>query len=323
MKALSWGFTNLSGLGSNLTPDTTPECILTMVVVILSLFVFATIIGSMNSAIANLDRTQARFRDRLQGVNEYMRYRRLPESTKSKIRQYYERIWFLNQGLDEKEILEDLPRDLRIEVATFVHKHLLQKVPLFKDAEDAFIRALALRIQPELCLPGDYIFRQGERGAEMYFLSRGKVEVIGGDGVTVLTMLGEGAYFGEIAILTNATRTASVRAKEPCELFVLQKTDFDALLEQYPTVARKIQLVAQEREKNKGSVASTGKVVGHVVSALKGIKDRRQPLAANQNPDANSSGEKDAKSSPDPPEDSPPAPASEAASSSASAAGEK
>eukprot|EP00002_Diphylleia_rotans_P011640 TRINITY_DN2294_c0_g1_i1.p1 TRINITY_DN2294_c0_g1~~TRINITY_DN2294_c0_g1_i1.p1 ORF type:complete len:293 (-),score=40.41 TRINITY_DN2294_c0_g1_i1:447-1325(-) len=232
----------------------------------------------MNSAIENLDRTQARFRDRLQGVNEYMRYRKLPETTRTRVREYYERIWYLNQGLDETAIIEDLPRDLRTEVATFVHQTLLQKVPLFRDAGDAFIRALALRIKPELCLPGDFIFRQGERGAEMYFLSRGKVEVIGGDGVTILTVLGEGSYFGEIAILTNATRTASVRAKESCELFVLQKKDFDSLLEQYPAVAEKISQVAQEREKNKGAPQGGTKAMSNVVSAYKGMKQFRLAL---------------------------------------------
>eukprot|EP00002_Diphylleia_rotans_P000567 TRINITY_DN10293_c0_g1_i2.p1 TRINITY_DN10293_c0_g1~~TRINITY_DN10293_c0_g1_i2.p1 ORF type:complete len:711 (+),score=156.26 TRINITY_DN10293_c0_g1_i2:100-2232(+) len=247
LRAISWGFTSLSGLGGSLVPVTDEECILTVIVVMVAVFVFATIIGSINSAIANVDRTQARFRERLQGINEFMRYRRLPDNTCSKIRSYYERIWFLNQGLDEGQILEDLPRDLRMEVASHIYKRLLQKVPIFRNMEDTFMRALALRIRPELCLPGDYVFRFGERAAEMYFISSGIVEIIASDGLTVLAQLKEGAYFGEIAIMTNTTRTASVRAVELCELFILQKVDFDALLEQYPDVAATIREVAKER----------------------------------------------------------------------------
>eukprot|EP00002_Diphylleia_rotans_P021030 TRINITY_DN4088_c0_g1_i2.p1 TRINITY_DN4088_c0_g1~~TRINITY_DN4088_c0_g1_i2.p1 ORF type:complete len:256 (-),score=55.03 TRINITY_DN4088_c0_g1_i2:243-1010(-) len=197
-----------------------------------------------------MDRTQARFRERLQGVDEFLRYRRIPREMKIKIKEYYQRVWFLNQGMDERDILSDLPRDLQTEVALHVHRTLLQKVPLFREAGEAFIRALALRIKPELCPPEDFIFREGEPGAEMYFISRGRVRVIGADSVTVLRELGEGSHFGEIAILSNVMRTASVQAMDVCELFVLHKSDFDELLKQYPHVAIKIHQVAKQREGN-------------------------------------------------------------------------
>jgi CRP-like cAMP-binding protein len=64
--------------------------------------------------------------------------------------------------------------------------------------------------------PGDFLFREGESGDKMYVLLEGTAEVMVGD--LVVEAAGPGALLGEMALIDNSLRTASVVAKTPCRL---------------------------------------------------------------------------------------------------------
>ena len=87
--------------------------------------------------------------------------------------------------------------------------------------------------------------KQGEPGHEMYVVARGEVEVMDGD--ARLATLGEGNFFGEQSLLLAAPRSASVRALTACDLFVLDKTDFQKVLWEHPRLARSILEVSRKR----------------------------------------------------------------------------
>lgn len=78
---------------------------------------------------------------------------------------------------------------------------------------------------------GEAIVTQGEIGDRFYILERGRVEVVrqeGGGTETVLATLGPGEYFGELALMRDLARTASVRALEPTDVISLGRGDFAA-----------------------------------------------------------------------------------------------
>ena len=80
---------------------------------------------------------------------------------------------------------------------------------------------------------GDIIIKEGTIGTKMYFIQEGIVDIVMCDG-EVATSLSDGSYFGEICLLTNARRVASVRAETYCNVFSLSVDHFNAVLEQYP-----------------------------------------------------------------------------------------
>jgi CRP-like cAMP-binding protein len=90
------------------------------------------------------------------------------------------------------------------------------------------------------------VIRKGEIGRELYLISRGEVEVIDGSGNVVAT-LGEGNFFGEISLLTSAPRTATVRAKAYCDLFVLDKSEFTRVLRDRPQFRQSMMEAARAR----------------------------------------------------------------------------
>ena len=80
----------------------------------------------------------------------------------------------------------------------------------------------------------------------MYFISRGKVEVSDRAG-TVNVTREEGEFIGELSLIHRKPRTASVRALTRCDLFVLDKKDFDRALQDHPGFARTLQEAMSNR----------------------------------------------------------------------------
>lgn len=119
-----------------------------------------------------------------------------------------------------------------------INRAVLEKVPLFAGTSSVFLHGLALVLKPAVYAEGDTIVSKGESGAEMYFVARGEVEVI--DGERVLDTLGEGNFFGEKSLLLAEPRSASVRAKSQCDLYVLEKAEFMKVLKDHPKFARSI-----------------------------------------------------------------------------------
>ena len=93
---------------------------------------------------------------------------------------------------------------------------------------------------------GDIIIKEGTIGSKMYFIQEGIVDIVMGNGA-VATSLSDGSYFGEICLLTNARRVASVRAETYCNVFSLSVDHFNAVLETYPLMRRTMESVAAER----------------------------------------------------------------------------
>lgn len=127
-----------------------------------------------------------------------------------------------------------------------INRSVLERVPLFAGCDAIFLNTLAMALKADVCAPGDTIIRQGETGEDMYFVSRGQVEVVDKTGKVVAT-LGEGAFFGEIALLLSQPRTATVRAVTNCDLFILQKGDFQRVLADNPRFATAVQEAARTR----------------------------------------------------------------------------
>ena len=93
---------------------------------------------------------------------------------------------------------------------------------------------------------GDIIVKEGAVGTKMYFIQEGIVDIVLANG-EVATSLSDGSYFGEICLLTNARRVASVRAETYCNLFSLHADHFNTVLESYPFMRRTMESVAAER----------------------------------------------------------------------------
>ena len=100
---------------------------------------------------------------------------------------------------------------------------LIEQVPFFKSASAEFLRDIIPRLEARQFAPGETLVHEGDVGDEMYFLTKGQVEVLRGDPPRRLTVLREGSFFGELAILRDAPRAATIRAIGAVEVYALRR----------------------------------------------------------------------------------------------------
>ena len=100
---------------------------------------------------------------------------------------------------------------------------LIEQVPFFKNASSDFLRDIIPRLDAREFAPGEILVHEGDVGDEMFFLTRGQVEVLRGDPPCQLTILREGSFFGEVAILRDAPRAATIRALADVEVYALPR----------------------------------------------------------------------------------------------------
>lgn len=116
----------------------------------------------------------------------------------------------------------------------------LRGIEIFSGLSDTDMLALAAKVRKLNLPPGRVIFREGESGQELFALASGLVSITvrGNDGEEIeLSRVGPGAFFGEMAILERAPRSATCTAVEKSTCLVLGAGDFEALLVEQPTAA--------------------------------------------------------------------------------------
>lgn len=114
----------------------------------------------------------------------------------------------------------------------------LKGVPLFEDLSRKELVQLERVCEDLEVQPGRVLCTEGEIGREFFVLVDGKVQVIR-KGRRVATLTG-GDFVGEIALVTELPRTATVTAETPVRLFVLTPREFHAVLDQNRNVERKV-----------------------------------------------------------------------------------
>jgi pSer/pThr/pTyr-binding forkhead associated (FHA) protein len=89
---------------------------------------------------------------------------------------------------------------------------------------------------------GDYVFREGELGTEMFILQEGQVEILKlvGDAEEQLAILEKGDFFGEMSLLEDLPRTATARAVTDCKVIRINGATFDQMLRTKPEIAVRI-----------------------------------------------------------------------------------
>ncbi|XP_017769338.1 PREDICTED: potassium/sodium hyperpolarization-activated cyclic nucleotide-gated channel 3 isoform X8 [Nicrophorus vespilloides] len=258
-------------------PQSLTDMWLTMLSMISGATCYALFLGHATNLIQSLDSSRRQYREKVKQVEEYMAYRKLPREMRQRITEYFEHR-YQGKFFDEECILGELSEKLREDVINYNCRSLVASVPFFANADSNFVSDVVTKLRYEVFQPGDIIIKEGTIGSKMYFIQEGIVDIVMANG-DVATSLSDGSYFGEICLLTNARRVASVRAETYCNLFSLSVDHFNAVLDQYPLMRRTMESVAAERLNKIGKnpnlvthreedLGSESKTINAVVNAL-------------------------------------------------------
>ena len=127
----------------------------------------------------------------------------------------------------------------------------LGEVNLFKNVRDDYKRAIAPRLEPRFFNKDEIIFHEGDVGDAMYFIKSGTISVLLSEPMVGLQFeiarLRSGQVFGEMAVITAETRSATCKAVESTQCYVLPRDTLMRIIEKIPEVAVAIAQTLAER----------------------------------------------------------------------------
>lgn len=232
---LWWGLQNLSTLGQGLQTSTYPgEVIFSIALAIFGLILFALLIGNMQTYLQSLTIRLEEMRVKRRDSEQWMHHRLLPQDLRERVRRYDQYKWLETRGVDEENLVQCLPKDLRRDIKRHLCLALVRRVPLFENMDERLLDAICERLKPCLFTESTYIVREGDPVDEMLFIIRGRLESVttdgGRSGFFNRSLLKEGDFCGEELLtwaldpksganLPSSTRT--VKAITEVEAFAL------------------------------------------------------------------------------------------------------
>ncbi len=125
-------------------------------------------------------------------------------------------------------------------------REVLSRSAFFADAPAVLLNTLLLAFRPLAVEAGATIVERGDTTCDLYIVCRGALEAVGAAGER-LGIVKAGECFGEMALLLNQPRSATVRAVSPCDLLVLAAEDFRRIIADFPQAEADLRQIAASR----------------------------------------------------------------------------
>jgi hypothetical protein len=302
LRSLYWALITMITAGyGDIVPTSRQETCLAVGCFYAGLFLCTVSIGNLTSLFLSLDRAFTEHQAKTDALTKYMSYRKLPRDLTDRVVAFYEYHWLNFKGVNEQQILSELPSTLKQQVANQITCDLLRSLPILRKSPNALLNALSSYIESSVYSPADEIVGMQETMTGALLVSRGKVEVIdyvkfkgggggggGGRGTSrvsrvvplnkvrkVLRHLERGEYYGMLALFQNAHKSANaVEAKTYCEVFTLPAPAFQQISEEQCTPAE-VNAMLEMAEKSAKSSLKMNRLVGGVGDTLAFVKGVR------------------------------------------------
>ncbi|KAI4307131.1 hypothetical protein L6164_030350 [Bauhinia variegata] len=132
-----WGLRNLSSLGQNLQTSTYVwEICFAVFISIAGLVLFSFLIGNMQTYLQSTTTRLEEMRVKRRDAEQWMSHRLLPESLRERIRRHEQYKWQETRGVDEDNLIRNLPKDLRRDIKRHLCLALLMRVPMFEKMDE-------------------------------------------------------------------------------------------------------------------------------------------------------------------------------------------
>ncbi|XP_034046459.1 potassium voltage-gated channel subfamily H member 6a isoform X2 [Thalassophryne amazonica] len=236
--ALYFTFSSLTSVGfGNVSPNTNPEKIFSICVMLIGSLMYASIFGNVSAIIQRLYSGTARYHTQMLRVKEFIRFHQIPGGLRQRLEEYFQHAWSYTNGIDMNAVLKGFPECLQADICLHLNRSLLQNCKAFRGANKGCLRALAMRFKTTHAPPGDTLVHSGDILTALYFLSRGSIEILRDD--VVVAILGKNDIFGEpISLCVRPGKSsADVRALTYCDLHKILRDDLLEVLDMYPDFA--------------------------------------------------------------------------------------
>lgn len=238
---LCYGLRQLSSLGQNLSTSTfIGEIVFATLISISGIVLFALLVGNIQTYLARLQEW-SEWRVREDAIEKWIQRRKIPPTLCEDVRRYNHFKWVATRGVDEEDLLQSLPPNLRRRIKLHLCLDLVLQVPVFRGMDKRVLDAICERLKPVLCTKDTIIVREGDNVNEMMFIIRGMLDSQTSNGFTQIK-LGAGHFCGEELLtwvlnpkppIDLPTSTRTVSAVGEVEAFTLTAEDLKFVVKKF------------------------------------------------------------------------------------------
>ncbi|XP_057845259.2 potassium channel KAT3 isoform X2 [Cryptomeria japonica] len=225
ISAIYWSITTLTTVGyGDLHAVNSREMIFDIFYMLFNLGLTAYLIGNMTNLVVEGSSRTMHFRNRIQAASNFADRNHLPPMLRDHILSYM-CLKFRTDSLRQQEIIEELPKAIRTNIAQYLFLPTVESVYLFRGISPELLLKLVTEMKPEYFPPKEDIVLQNDAPSDIYILVSGKVdEITSRNGnEEVIGSLREGEIFGELGVLCNTSQPYTVRTEKLSQLLRLNR----------------------------------------------------------------------------------------------------
>ncbi|KAK7401859.1 hypothetical protein VNO78_13685 [Psophocarpus tetragonolobus] len=194
-----WGLMTLSTFGNLESTTERIEVIFNIIVLTSGLILVTMLIGNIKVFLHATTSKKQAMQLKMRDIEWWMRKRRLPQGFRQRVRNYERQRWAAMRGVDECQMIKNLPEGLRRDIKYHLCLDLVRQVPLFQHMDDLVLENICDRVKSLVFTKGETISREGDPVQRMLFVVRGHLQSsqVLRDGVKSLCMLGPGNFSGD------------------------------------------------------------------------------------------------------------------------------
>ncbi|XP_043691999.1 cyclic nucleotide-gated ion channel 4 [Telopea speciosissima] len=194
-----WGLMTLSTFGNLESTTEWLEVLFNIIILTSGLLLVTMLIGNIKVFLHATTSKKQAMQMKMRNVEWWMKRRRLPQGFRQRVRQYERQCWAAMRGVDECEMIRNLPEGLRRDIKYHLCLDLVRQVPLFQHMDELVLENICDRVKSLIFPKGETITREGDPVRRMIFVVRGHLQSsqVLRDGVKSCCMLGPGNFSGD------------------------------------------------------------------------------------------------------------------------------
>ncbi|KAK8947023.1 Cyclic nucleotide-gated ion channel 4 [Platanthera zijinensis] len=214
---LLWGLMTLTTFGGALVSTTEwLEIVFNIVVITSGLLLVTMLIGNIKVFLHSTTCKKQSLHTKMRSLEWWMRQRQLPYGIRQRVRQYERQRWASMRGVDECQMISNLPQGLRRDIKYHLCLGLVRQVPLFQHMDELVLENICDRVKSLVLPKGETVMREGDPVQRMIFIVRGHLQSsqLLREGLQSSCMLGPGNFTGD-ELLTWCLRRPFVEQLPP------------------------------------------------------------------------------------------------------------
>ena len=250
LAALYWTVTTTVTVGyGDISARTELEMVLSICWMLIGVGFYTYTVGSLSSFLISIDTKDSILASKMAAVNEFASQTGISHPVKLRVREAirYTTNKTGNVWSDKHSLFDDIPRGLQYEVALSMYGGVVKDLQFFANRGRPFTLYFVPIMKPMILFDGEYVYKIGDFADEMYFITKGRVNlVLFPQEISYKSYL-RGSYLGEIEIVKAIRRIDNAVAFGETEVLTVSNQEFINAMDMFPIEAKEIQHLASER----------------------------------------------------------------------------